>query len=109
MQPKMPKVISAYVKASNDRDGEAFGTLFTEDAAVHDEGKEHRGVAAIQRWLASTAKKYAFTLKPINVSQQATETILTVEMTGDFPGSPLSARFCFVIHEGQIARLDIRS
>jgi len=105
----MPKLISAYVKASNDRDVETFGTLFTEDAIVHDEGIEHRGVATIQRWLASTAKKYAFTLKPINVSQEANETILTVQMTGTFPGSPLSARFCFVIHEGQIVRLDIRS
>ena len=109
MRPKMPKVISAYLKASNDRDGEAFGTLFTEDAVVHDEGKEHRGVAAIQRWLASTAKKYAFTLKPINVSQKANETILAVKMPGDFPGSPLSVSFCFVIHEGKIARLEIRS
>jgi hypothetical protein len=106
---KMPKLISAYVKASNDQDMETFGTLFKEDAIVHDEGIEHRGVAAIQGWLAATAKKYAFTLKPINVSRQANETILTVQMAGAFPGSPLSARFCFVIHEGQIARLDIRS
>ena len=53
---KVPKLISAYVKASNDRDVETFGTLFIEDAVVHDEGIEHRGVAGIQEWLASTGE-----------------------------------------------------
>ena len=109
MQLKTPKVVKAYVQASNDRDVEAFGTLFAEDAIVHDEGTEYRGVAAIRKWLVSTFEKYAFTLKPIDVSQKANATILTVQMTGNFPGSPISTHFCFVVHEEKIASLDIRS
>src|SRR5438046_2672311 len=68
MRTKLPVVISAYVEASNSRDAERFGTLFTKDAIVHDEGQDHRGVTAIKKWLASTAKKYAFTLTPIRLS-----------------------------------------
>jgi uncharacterized protein (TIGR02246 family) len=109
MRSKMPDVISAYVEASNSRDAERFGMLFTKDAVVHDEGQEHRGIAAIKKWLASTARKYAFTLTPIHLSRQENEIVLTAKMTGDFPGSPISARFCFVLDQGKIAKLDIRA
>ena len=64
MQIKMPHAISAYVQATNERDNDTFGALFTTDAIVHDEGQEHRGVAAIRRWLTSTVEQYRFTLTP---------------------------------------------
>jgi hypothetical protein len=62
---------------------------------------------AIRKWLASTVKKYGFTLTPIDLSLEKHETVLSVKMEGDFPGSPLSARFRFVLREGKIAKLDI--
>ena len=109
MQTKLPEIISAYIEASNTRDGDRLGTLFTKDAVVHDEGHEHRGAAAIKNWLAATGRKYAFTLTPIRLSQKENEMILTAKMTGDFPGSPISARFQFVLDEGKIAKLNIRA
>ena len=63
MQIIIPHPISAYVQATNERDYDAFGALFTEDAIVHDEGQEHRGVIAIRKWLRSTVEKYQFTLR----------------------------------------------
>ncbi len=108
MQMKMPHAISAYAQATHARDNDAFGALFTQDAIVHDEGQEHRGVAAIRRWLTSTVEKYQFTLTPTSLSQEGSETILTAKLFGDFPGSPLSMRFHFVLHEGKISKLDIR-
>jgi len=109
MRNKLPEIITAYIEASNTRDGERLATLFTKDAVVHDEGHEHRGTAAIKKWLAATARKYAFTLTPIRLSQKETEIVLTAKMTGDFPGSPISARFHFVVDEGKIATLNIRA
>jgi uncharacterized protein (TIGR02246 family) len=109
MRTKLPDVISTYIEASNSRDAERFGTLFRKDAVVHDEGQEHHGVAAIKQWLASTARKYAFTLTPVRLSGKENEVVLTAKMTGDFPGSPISARFHFVLDQGQIAKLEIRS
>ncbi len=107
MRTRMPDVIDAYIQASNSRDADRFGSLFTGDAIVHDEEQEHRGVAAIQKWLAATVRKYAFTLTLIDFSQERDKAILSVRMEGNFPGSPLSARFGFVLHEGKIAKLDI--
>ena len=108
MQMQMPHTIRAYVHATNARDTDVFGALFTQDAIVHDEGQEHRGVAAIRRWLTSTVEKYQFALTPTSLSQEGTEAILTAQLSGDFPGSPLSMRYHFVLHEGKIAKLDIR-
>jgi hypothetical protein len=103
----MPDVIDAYIQTSNSRDADRFGSLFSQDAIVHDEGQEYRGVVAIKRRLASTVKKYAFTLTPIDFSIEKHETVLRVKMEGDFPGSPLTVRFRFVLREDKIARLDI--
>ncbi len=108
MHMKMPHTIRAYVQATNARDHDAFGALFTQDAIVHDEGQEHRGVAAIRRWLTSTVEKYQFTLTPTSLAQEGPETILTATLSGDFPGSPLAMRFHFVLREDKIAQLDIR-
>ena len=48
-----------------------------------------------KRWLESI-KKYAFSIKPVKVSQKVDETILTVKMTDDFPGSPCRHVFALV-------------
>src|SRR5262245_59639569 len=109
MQIKMPHAISAYVQTTNERNNEAFGALFTEDALVHDEGQEHRGVAAIRRWFTSTVEKYQFTLMPTSLSQEGTESILTANLSDNFPCSPLSMRFHFILHDGKISKLEIRA
>jgi ketosteroid isomerase-like protein len=108
MQMKMPHTISAYVQATNARDNDACGALFTQDAIIHDKGQGHRGVAAIRGWLTSTVEKYQYTLTPTSLSQEGSETIHTAKLSGDFSGSPLSMRFYFVLHEGKISQRDIR-
>jgi ketosteroid isomerase-like protein len=109
MPTKLPDLVRAYVEASNSRDAERFGSLFTRDAVVHDEGQDHRGTPAIKKWLASTAEKYGFALTPLRWSEKGNEIFLTAEMTGSFPGSPLSANFHFVLDQGKIAKLNIRA
>jgi ketosteroid isomerase-like protein len=108
MKIKMPHAIAAYVEATNERDIDTFRGLFTQDAVVHDEGQQYRGVAAIKRWLTSAVEKYRFFLAPVSLSQEGTEMILTATLSGEFPGSPLAMRFHFVLREGKISKLDIR-
>jgi hypothetical protein len=36
MRTQIPDVIDAYIQASNSRDADRFGSLFSEDAIVHD-------------------------------------------------------------------------
>jgi ketosteroid isomerase-like protein len=107
MEIGMPDVIDAYIQAANSRNTDRFVSLFMVDAIVHDEGQEHRGIAAIREWFESTVEKYAFTLTRIGLTQESDKAILSVRIEGKFPGSPLSARFRFVLHDGKIAKLDI--
>jgi len=74
MQTKLPDIIDAYIQASNNRDADRFGSLFLEDAIVHDEGQEYCGVVAISKWLESSVKKYAFALTPIDLSIEKHQT-----------------------------------
>ena len=53
MRTKMPDVIDAYIRAANSRDADRFGSLFSEDAIVHGEGQEYRGIVAT--WHRSTS------------------------------------------------------
>ena len=104
----IPQVIIAYLKAVNDRDEDAFGALFTKDAVVRDEGTDYRGVPAIKKWLASTLAKYDLTLQPLGLSWRGPAVFLTVKLSGEFPGSPTSTRYRFVLHEGRIVKLNAR-
>jgi uncharacterized protein (TIGR02246 family) len=101
MRTKMPDVIDAYIQASNSRDADRFGSLFSEDAIVHDEGQEYRGVVAIRKWLASTVKKYAFTLTPIDLSLEKNETVLSVKIEGDFLAVPYRRVFASFFVKGK--------
>lgn len=92
MATDLPDVISAYIEASNSRDAERFGSLFTRDAIVHDEGQDHHGVAAIKKWLTSTVGKYGFVLTPLRFSEKGNEIILTARILRKPTVSELSLR-----------------
>jgi hypothetical protein len=104
---KIPSIISAYVKAKNDRDTDAVVACFADDAVVHDEGRQMTGLTAIKEWCANSFKKYQYTIDPTGIVERDEETILTVTLAGNFPGSPVSLDFCFTIQAGKIAGLRI--
>jgi ketosteroid isomerase-like protein len=108
MAESLPDEIQRFVQAVNTRDLEAFGRLFAADAIVHDEKQQHCGVEAIKQWLASTAEKYRFTMSPHGVSRRGGETILKTDLSGDFPGSPITLDYHFTLTDGKITRLEIK-
>jgi ketosteroid isomerase-like protein len=105
---KIPSIIGAFVKASNDHDSNAVVALFSDHAVVHDEGKEMRGLTAIKEWSDQTSQKYQFRIEPTAIVEGGQEIILTATLTGDFPGSPISLDFEFTVKNSQIVTLIIR-
>ena len=68
----MPPTIAALVKAKNDRDTNAVVACFADDAVVHDEGQEMRGLAAIKEWSDKGFQRYRYSGgKPVDRSHQA--------------------------------------
>ena len=102
---KLPRIIKAFVKAKNDRDVNAVINCFASDAVVHDEGREMRGVTAIKEWSDEVNKKYKPHAEVTNVAEIGDKTIVTADVSGSFPGSPVQLRYNFTLKGDKIAAL----
>jgi hypothetical protein len=104
---KIPSIIAAFVKAQNDRDSSAVVACFTDEAVVHDEGQERRGLVAIKEWSDKGIQKFQYSVDPKDLTEENEKTVLTATVTGNFPGSPVSLDFKFVIDGDKIVSLII--
>ncbi len=101
--------IARYVKLENSGDAEMLSACFAPNAIVRDEGRTYEGLAAIKEWKAETKKKYHHTVTPLAVAHQHGKTVLKAQLTGNFPGSPVTVHFDFVLEAGQILSLEIHA
>ncbi|MEV6712771.1 nuclear transport factor 2 family protein [Lentzea sp. NPDC051208] len=82
-----PKIIERYFELAPSQDTEAYFALFADDAVVEDEGEEHVGIEAVRAWRAEVPRvEYAIT----DVAPGEKGVVVTVTITGDFPGSPFA-------------------
>ena len=102
-------VIQSYISASNAHDVEAIVACFAEDAVVRDENAIQQGKIAIRRWAMETIEKYKFQFKPLSADEREAETILSVEVSGSFPGSPVTLDYHLTIANDKIQSLIIDS
>lgn len=103
----LPKVVSDLVKAQNEFDSKAYVDCFTETAIVHDEGKVHTGKNEIKHWIAESNEKYRSTMNPLDFQQNGRSGVLVTEVSGTFPGSPLTLKFHFEINDELIQSLKV--
>jgi hypothetical protein len=78
-------------------------------AVVRDENATHRGKIDIGHWITTTIEKYKFQFKPLSSQERDNETVVSVEVSGTFPGSPISLDYHFAIANDKIASLTIDS
>ena len=104
-----PPVIQSYIAASNAHDVKGILDCFTDDAVVRDENATRHGKIDIGRWATETIQKYKFQFKPLSVDERGAETILSVEVSGSFPGSPVTLDYRFTIAHDKIQSLIIDS
>jgi ketosteroid isomerase-like protein len=107
MSPDLPPPISNYFKAVNVQDVDAMLSAFSDDASVRDEGQDMIGRAAIREWIDDTTRKYRITVMPTGVDRADQRTIVTVKVSGSFPGSPIQLRYHFTLSGEKITRLEI--
>jgi len=101
----LPKVVEELVKTQNNFDSVAYANCFTETAVVFDEGETHKGRKEIENWIEKANKKYQATMKPLEYSE--TEHTLKTEVSGAFPGSPVTMTFYYEFEDGLIQTLKI--
>ena len=97
--------IEHYFDRAADPDLEAYFAQFADDAVVEDEGRLHHGIDAIRGWRTSVpdVTYRLVTIEPDGDGHQA-----LAEIAGDFPGSPVTLAFGFVLAGDRIQRLTIR-
>ena len=103
----LPKVITDLVKAQNDFDSVAYANCFSETAVVFDEGHTHTGKKEIENWISKANENYKTKMKPIAYVEKGSEAILTSEISGTFPGSPVVLQYHFENSKGLINSLKI--
>jgi hypothetical protein len=102
----LPEPIAAYFDADR-QDGQAVARCFTRDGVVLDEGKTHSGLAAIEAWKTDSSAKYAYTARPHTLETKGRSYIVTSQVSGNFPGSPVDLRYTFILERGKIASLEV--
>lgn len=104
-QQNFPNVINELVEAQNNFDSHAYAECFTDDAIVFDEGKTHNGKIEIENWISKANSEYKAVMKPLEFD--ASKNILSSEITGSFPGSPITLKYHFSFHDELIQSLKI--
>ena len=102
-------IIQKYLDASNAHDVKSILACYTDNATARDENETRRGKSEIERWLTKTIEKYKFQFKPLSSQERDNETVVSVEVSGTFPGSPISLDYHFAIAGDRIASLTIDS
>lgn len=103
----LPKVLSDLVKTQNNFDSIAYANCFSETAVVFDEGKTHNGRKEIANWIEDANERYKPTIQLINFEENEMESLLKVETSGNFEGSPIVLTYHMEISDGLIRSLKI--
>jgi len=104
---KLAQPVATYIAAANAQDNNAVTGCFTEDAVVHDEKQDRRGIAAIRTWAEEVSGKYRPTVEVLDVAQMGGTTVVAGRVSGQFPGSPIELRYAFTLKGEKIERLEI--
>lgn len=107
MKTELPALAEKYIRLSNAHDADGAASCFSSDAEVHDDGGVHRGNDEIRDWIRAASDNYAPTVVVADYQPTASGGIVTGDVHGDFPGSPLRMRFDFKFGADAIDALEI--
>jgi|SRR5467141_412944 len=108
MSPTLPKPVTIYLAAVEAKDTDMLALCFADDALVHDEGRDYRGLDAIRSWKQETQTKYKYRMEPLDASVSGKTVQLRARLTGDFSGSPVDLDYTFTLANDKITSLEIR-
>ncbi len=103
-----PGIIRNYIAAANDGRIDDAAACFAEDAAVHDENRDHQGRDAVRRWIAETTEASQPKNEVLSTTVDGEVHTVISEISGNFAGSPVELEFHFVITNGKISSLNIQ-
>jgi len=103
----LPKIVEELVATQNSFDSVAYANCFSENAVVFDDGKTHDGKKEIEHWIAEANEQYKATVKPVGFEEKGKESLLKLETSGNFPGSPVILNYYLEIADGLIQSMKV--
>lgn len=108
----LPKAISDYLAASEERDVDGIVACFSDEAVVVDEGKLRRGPAEIRHWREDVDTAFEYTTTVTGWAARADTAgaqryDVTLHLQGNFPGGEVDLVNEFVVRDDHIVDLRI--
>lgn len=107
MPVSLPDPVAEYVAGCARLDTDAILAPFAADAVVSDERRTHRGHAEIRQWIEDATIANQAVATPLTATQDGDDLVVTADVAGSFPGSPVTLGFRFTLRDGKIAALEI--
>lgn len=104
---ELPQIVERFIETQQIYDSKAFVKCFTETGIVHNECKTHTGKDEIHQWIEHAMEAYKSQLEPLNYQQAESNGVLTANVSGTFPGSPIVLKFHFGLKDGLIDSLKV--
>ncbi|PTT41429.1 hypothetical protein DBR28_04095 [Chryseobacterium sp. HMWF028] len=103
----LPIILQEFLKAQELFDSVSFVNCFSENASVFDEGKIYTGKEEIRQWNEKSNNEYKTLFEVKDFSMKDNMTVLKINISGSFDGSPVMLSFHFRIENGLITALAI--
>jgi hypothetical protein len=104
--PTPTERIEQYFVLAAQPDIEQYVAQFAPDVVVEDDGQTHVGIDAVRAW-RRTVPGVSYDVRAVADTSDGSQ-VVTTEISGDFPGSPVLLGFVFTFDdEGRISRLVI--
>ncbi|WP_448664682.1 nuclear transport factor 2 family protein [Sphingomonas sp. CJ20] len=104
----LPAPLQSYFNANAKQDLEAMVAPFAAAALVRDESQTHEGRDAIRAWIRQSTIAVSAIATPQAIRSHGATHEVTAEVSGAFPGSPVTLTFRFVLDGESITDLEIK-
>jgi hypothetical protein len=108
MNAELPPVIEGFFQSTNTRDFADFLLLFTDDAHVNDEANDYYGVQ-IADWIERATEEARPITNVTDIKRDNDHIVVTAQVCGNFPGSPVQLHYYFTLKDSKIATLLIKA
>jgi ketosteroid isomerase-like protein len=103
-----PDVIVRYLRAAAGGDLDAVLACFSADAHVTDDNEIYQGHEEIRRWRETVTSQFVYTIDVVDTETCDNDRyVVTADLEGNFPGSPVRLKWRFAVRGGLITALEI--
>ncbi len=104
----LPEPIAAFFALPKRASTSELKAVFADDAHIIDEAEGHTGFPAIAEWWRDVNEKTPFETVPMRSEVRDGLVVVSAEVSGSFPGSPVMLDHHFRLNDSKVVELEIK-